>query len=151
MPFFAPFVNSYMRLLAQLSSPTNLHWARENRSVGLRVPSGGKAARRIENRVAGSDANPYLVIAASLAAGYLGMMEKLEASEPFEGSAYETTDRTLPQHTLTGIENMENCKALEKVFHASFLTTLAQIKHKEYESYATYLSPWETKFLLLSV
>lgn len=151
MPFFAPFVNSYKRLGAALSSPTNLEWARENRSVGLRVPSGGKASRRIENRVAGSDTNPYLIIAASLAAGYLGMIEKLAATEPHEGSAYDSTGRLLPQHILSGIENMEQCKALQMAFDKGFLDTFAQIKRKEYESYNNFLSPWETKYLLRAV
>lgn len=151
MPLLVPYVNSYMRFGSQLSSPTNLQWGRENRSVGLRVPSGGGDSRRIENRVAGSDANPYIAIAASLAAGYLGMMEKLEATRPHEGNAYDSTKRVLPVHSLAGLEKMEKCKELEKVFDKSFLTTLAQIKHKEYESYTNYLSPWETKYLLLTV
>lgn len=151
MPMVAPYVNSYMRLSAQLSSPTNLHWARENRSVGLRVPQGGPESRRIENRIAGSDTNPYLAIAASLAAGYLGMIEKLDAPEEYKGSAYETTNKVLPPHFYEGVRLMENCEELKQVFSPIFLETLAQIKNIEFSSYTNYLSPWETKYLLLQV
>ena len=151
MPMFAPFVNSYMRLAGALSAPTNLHWARENRSVGLRVPSGGRAARRIENRVAGSDANPYLAIAASLACGYLGMQEALTPSEALSGSAYDTTSRSLPSHFLDGIGKMDRCKPIREVLGDGFVDTYLQIKRTEYESYSSFLSPWETTYLMLNV
>ena len=69
----APYVNSYRRFTRYLSAPINLQWGYDNRTVGLRVPHSDAANRRIENRLAGADANPYLAIAASLAAGLLGM------------------------------------------------------------------------------
>lgn len=152
MPLLAPYANSYKRFGTGLSSPTNLEWGQENRSVGLRVPSGGPAARRVENRIAGSDVNPYLVIAASLAAGYMGMMEKLKPSNPKEGNAYDNEKRILPNNLQTAIQNMENCKELEKVFNKIFLTTFAQIKRHELEDYSNVSSSsWETQYLLLTV
>ncbi|MBT5415048.1 MAG: glutamine synthetase, partial [Rhodospirillaceae bacterium] len=72
MPLLAPNVNSYRRLRRYSDAPINLHWGLDNRTVGLRVPISPPAQRRVENRVAGADANPYLVIAATLACGYLG-------------------------------------------------------------------------------
>ena len=57
---------------------SNLEWAADNSTTGLRIPNSGPNARRVENRVTGSDANPYLAIAASLAAGYLGMVNGIE-------------------------------------------------------------------------
>jgi len=151
MPMIAPYVNSYMRLAAQLSAPTNLHWSRENRSVGLRVPSGGRGDRRIENRIPGSDSNPYLAIAASLACGYVGMIEKLEPSKAFEGSAYEASTRALPSHYLEGIGKMDRCQPLRDVLGEPFVDTFLAVKGEEYESYSGFLSPWETKFLLKTV
>lgn len=151
MPFVAPFVNSYARFGTALSAPANLEWGQENRSVGLRVPTSGPNARRVENRIAGSDANPYLLIAASLAAGYMGMMEKLEASEPHEGSAYDNQARLLPQDFITAIKNMENCKALEGVFDKKFLTTFTQIKNEEHQHHIDFDGPWETQYLLSTV
>ena len=151
MPLIAPYVNSYRRFTSELSAPTNTHWSRENRSVGLRVPSGPAEARRIENRVAGSDTNPYFAIATSLACGYLGMKEALKPSQEFDGSAYETQDKTLPRHFLDGLKNMRQCDALKDVLGEAFVETFIDSKELEYENYSSVLSPWETKNLLLTV
>jgi len=87
--FVAPNVNSYKRYSAGSWAPTTLAWGYDNRTVGLRVPNSGPEARRIENRIPSSDANPYLAIAASLACGYLGMIEGLQVSDPVTGAANE--------------------------------------------------------------
>ena len=79
MPLMAPYVNSYRRLLAGEDLPTNLAWGVDNRTVGLRVPQSRPDNRRIENRIPGADANPYLAIAASLAAVYLGIHQEIRA------------------------------------------------------------------------
>lgn len=151
MPLIAPFVNSYRRFAMGLSAPTNTHWSRENRSVGLRVPSGTIESRRIENRVAGSDVNPYFAIAVSLACGYLGMKEGLKPSSEFKGSAYDVTSRALPRHFLDGIKIMRKSDALKEVLGEGFVETYLDAKEMEYDSYSSVLSPWETKFLLLTV
>jgi len=151
MPLIAPFVNSYRRFGSGWSCPTNTHWGRENRSVGLRVPAGPPEARRIENRIAGSDVNPYLVIAASLACGYLGMKEGLERSTEFKGSAYEVRGRALPRHFLDGIHNMERSAPIREILGDAFVSTYLQAKEMEYDSYSSVLSPWETKYLMLNV
>ena len=82
MSLFAPNVNSYRRISRYSSAPINVHWGYDNRTAGLRVPVSSADARRVENRVGGADANPYLAIAASLACGYLGMIEGLKPTEP---------------------------------------------------------------------
>ncbi|GHF26151.1 glutamine synthetase [Kordiimonas sediminis] len=151
MPLIAPFVNSYRRFSSGLSAPTNTHWSRENRSVGLRVPEGTPESRRVENRVAGSDVNPYFAIATSLACGYLGMKEGLKASPEFKGSAYEARGRALPRHFLDSIKNMRRCEPLKEILGEGFVETYLDAKELEYESFSSYLSPWETKYLLLSV
>ena len=71
-------MNSYRRLVPESDAPTNVHWAIDNRTVSLRVPASDPANLRVENRVAGADANPYLAFAASLACGYLGMIESIK-------------------------------------------------------------------------
>jgi glutamine synthetase len=151
MPMIAPFVNSYRRFSSGMSAPTNSHWGRENRSVGLRVPAGSPESRRVENRLAGSDVNPYFAIATTLACGYLGMKEKLEATDEFKGAAYEAQDRALPRHFLDGVKNMRNCDALKEVLGEAFVDTYLDAKEMEFENYSSVLSPWETKFLLLTV
>ena len=72
-----------------LSAPINVQWGYDNRTAGLRVPMSSREARRVENRVGGADANPYIAIAASLACGYLGMTEGLQPTEPITGSAHD--------------------------------------------------------------
>lgn len=151
MPLIAPFVNSYRRFAMGLSAPTNTHWSRENRSVGLRVPSGTDESRRIENRVAGSDVNPYFAVAVSLACGYIGMRDGLKPSTEFEGSAYDAASRALPRHFLEGIKLMRKSSALKEVLGEAFVETYLDAKEMEYDSYSSVLSPWESKYLLLTV
>lgn len=152
MPIFAPYANSYLRFGSSLSSPANLHWGLENRSVGLRVPAGdSRSARRVENRIAGSDVNPYLVIAASLLAGYLGMIENLKPSKPLTASAYDLESFKLPEHFLTSLNNFTKSKLIKKMLSEEFVTTFADVKKKEYLANFGVLSPWEIRYLLMNV
>ncbi|MGM9451292.1 glutamine synthetase, partial [Klebsiella sp. K47] len=74
---FAPNVNSYQRLCHPYASPNNACWSQDNRAAGLRIPVSAPVARRVENRLPGADTNPYLAIAASLAAGLYGIEQQL--------------------------------------------------------------------------
>lgn len=151
MPFLAPYVNSYLRMSAAQSSPVNTHWGRENRTAGLRVPTSTRAGRRVENRVAGSDVNPYLAIAASLACGYLGMVGELKASPPLTDSAYLKHTRSLPQHFLAGLDDLERCDALHDILGEEFVSVYIDIKRLEYNEYFAVLSPWEIQNLMFNV
>lgn len=150
MPFFAPYVNSYRRLSRYTSAPINLSWGYDNRTCGLRVPHSGPEARRVENRLAGVDVNPYLAMAASLACGYLGMLEKTDPSDPLSGSAYEQPHQ-LPRHLDDAIDMLLRCKPLAELFGEHFVETYAAIKEAEYREYFDVISPWERRFLLLHV
>ncbi|KUM05498.1 glutamine synthetase family protein [Chromobacterium subtsugae] len=150
MPFFAPYVNSYRRLSRYTSAPINLSWGYDNRTCGLRVPHSGPEARRVENRLAGVDVNPYLAMAASLACGYLGMREGIQPSEPLTGSAYEQPHQ-LPRHLDDAIDMLLRCKPLAELFGEHFVETYAAIKEVEYREYFDVISPWERRFLLLHV
>jgi glutamine synthetase len=81
---FAPNVNSYQRLCHPYASPNNACWSHDNRAAGLRIPASSPAARRVENRLPGADANPYLAIAASLAAGCMAS-NQLEPTPAIQG------------------------------------------------------------------
>lgn len=151
MPFFAPYENSYLRLSGKMSSPTNTHWGPENRSVGLRVPEGGRQARRIENRIAGADVNPYLVTAASLLCGYLGMVENLKPSNPVSGSAYEQEENRLPGHFHAGLEALDQCEAFRKVMGDAFVTTYVDVKKAELAARNQVISRWDLDYLLMNV
>ncbi|MGA1600085.1 MAG: glutamine synthetase family protein, partial [bacterium] len=96
MPMLGPNVNSYRRIYPDNSAPINVQWGVDNRTVGLRVPVSEPANRRVENRLAGADANPYLAIATSLGCGLLGLLENLTPTSPIKGNAYEM-DYELPR------------------------------------------------------
>ena len=98
MSLFAPNVNSYRRITRHHSAPINTQWGYDNRTAGLRVPVSNPANRRVENRVGGADANPYLAIAASLACGYLGMVEGLKPTEPDHRQRVRSAFRPAAQH-----------------------------------------------------
>ena len=89
MAFFGPNVNSYRRLALGEVAPINVQWGYDNRTCGLRVPMDSPENTRVESRFAGSDVNPYLAMAATLACGYLGIKEKLMPTEPLTGSAQD--------------------------------------------------------------
>jgi len=90
--FFAPTVNSYKRFQAGTFAPTAIVWGRDNRTCGFRVVGHGPTSLRVENRLPGADANPYLAFAATIAAGTYGIERKLPLSEMFVGDAYGAAD-----------------------------------------------------------
>ena len=78
------------------------------------MPYGSPSAMRVENRVPGADANPYLAFAATLACGYLGMVEELEPTKPFEGSAY-SMPYALPREISHALDVMEQCEPMQEI------------------------------------
>jgi glutamine synthetase len=150
MSLFAPNVNSYRRITPRNSAPINVHWGYDNRTAGLRVPMSSPADRRVENRVPGADANPYLAIAASLACGYLGMMEGLKPTEPIAGSAY-SLPFSLPRTLAEALRLLRDCKPLVEVFGERFVRAFSAVKDNEYETFLQVISSWEREHLLLNV
>jgi glutamine synthetase len=150
MLIFAPYVNSYRRFLNPWASPVNLSWAVDNRTVGLRVPDSGPQDRRIENRIAGSDVNPYLVLAATLACGYLGMIEGLKPDEAVTGSAY-SKDFALHRHLYTALEAFKVSDAMRKVLGNNFVDLYSIVKEHEYRQFQEIITPYEREILMFNV
>ena len=150
MPLLAPNVNSYRRLRPYSDAPINLHWGVDNRTVGLRVPVSNAAQRRVENRVAGADANSYLAIAASLACGYLGMVERRKPTKPISGSAYRLAF-TLPRQLAGALDKLAASKPLISALGEKFVEAFAAVKMTEYDAYQAVISSWEREYLLLHV
>jgi len=146
----APYVNSYRRYVRDHAAPINLEWARDNRTTGLRVPLSDPDARRIENRLAGMDCNPYLCIAASLAAGYLGLTQELWADKSFRGDAYEGQP-DLPQGLGAALDLFDSNIAMHEVLGPEFARVYSIVKRAEYEEFLQVISPWEREHLLLNV
>jgi len=151
MPLIAPYVNSYRRLVRYLSAPVNTHWGHENRTVGLRIPESEPKNRRIENRVPGADANPYLAIAGSLACGYLGMTQNLSPTKPMEGNAYDSMRYQLPRHLLDAISKFRNSQDMREILGEAFVDLYSDVKASEHDAYQQVISPWERQHLLLNV
>lgn len=146
----APYVNSYRRLVKYMSAPVNLEWGHDNRSTGLRAPRSEPNARRVENRVTGADANPYLALAGSLAAGYLGMTEGAAPRPPVSGGAYNR-NRDLPYSLLEAVELLKDSAPLRELLGAEFVELYGTLKQFEHEQFMHVISPWEREHLLLNV
>ena len=146
----APYVNSYRRYVKDHAAPINLSWARDNRTTGIRIPLSSPNARRVENRLAGMDCNPYLCIAASLACGYLGLMEKQQPDKQFEGDAY-AGEEDIPRVLGEALDLFEAATDLHDVLGPEFARVYSIIKRAEYDEFLQVISPWEREHLLLNV
>ncbi len=147
---FAPYVNSYRRLTQGESAPVNVRWGYDNRTTAFRVPRSGPSARRVENRIPSSDANPYLALAASLGCGYLGMLNEVVPDDP-AGTAVNRDEVELPRGLLDAVSQFEAEPAFAEIFGESFVATYAAIKRAEFETFMEVISPWEREYLLLNV
>ncbi len=147
---FAPYVNSYRRLTQAASAPVNNKWGYDNRTTAFRVPRSDPAARRVENRIPSSDANPYLALAASLACGLIDIVNKIQAEPPVLTTANED-EIDLPRGLLEAVDLFEEDEELAAMLGKSFAATFAAIKRAEFETFMEVISPWEREYLLLNV
>jgi glutamine synthetase len=150
MALLAPYVNSYRRIAYGSGAPVNVQWGFDNRTAGLRVPPSDNANRRVENRIPSSDANPYLAIAGSLAAGYLGMTQGLEPSAPVAHDA-NVRGLELPRSLMDSVGLLEACAPLAELLGPNFVAAYSRVKRAEHETFMQTISPWEREFLLLNV
>ncbi|NEK24661.1 glutamine synthetase [Sulfitobacter sp. JBTF-M27] len=146
----APYVNSYRRYVKDHAAPINLEWGRDNRTTGIRIPLSSPKARRVENRLAGMDCNPYLGIAASLACGYLGLTEGKKPKDEFKGDAYDG-DGDIPRVLGQAIDLFDEATALHEVLGPEFARVYSIVKRAEYDEFLQVISPWEREHLLLNV
>jgi glutamine synthetase len=146
MLIFAPSVNSFRRFIPGSQAPINLQWGVDNRTAGLRIPLSGPVARRVENRIAGADANPYLAIAASLAAGLAGIEENLQPSDEVAGSAYDCNHDLAPTF-MAAHEQMSHSASARRLLGDRFITAFTAVKQLEYKSYLYEIGAWERRFL----
>lgn len=146
----APYVNSYRRMAPDMSCPVNNAWGYDNRTTAFRVPSSEPVARRVENRLPSSDANPYLALAASLACGWIGMVNEIVPGSPAEKAVNEGSV-DLPRGLLEAVSLLESEPYFARVFGQDFVDTYAGVKRGEFETFMRVISPWEREFLLLNV
>ncbi|MGL6070770.1 glutamine synthetase family protein [Craterilacuibacter sp.] len=150
MPLFCPSPNSYRRFVKGLAAPVNLSWGLDNRSVGLRVPVSGPEARRVENRLPGCDANPYLSLAASLGAGLLGIEQRLTPDEAVTGNVFLGEDKaSLPRTLDAALALMEAHGTAEALFGGEFARAYVAVKELELTHFHSEITPWERRYLAM--
>ncbi len=144
---FAPNVNSYQRLCHPYASPNNACWSHDNRAAGLRIPASSPVARRVENRLPGADANPYLAIAASLAAGLHGIENELEPAAAIQGEFEVPDNLSLPCTLHAALERLKRSQLARELFGNEFIEGYIASKTMELTSFFDEITPWERRVL----
>ncbi len=142
MLMFAPHRNSYRRFIAGSHAPVTPSWGYENRYVALRIPNGAPKARRIEHRVAGADANPYLVQAAILGGMLFGLDNQLTPADPTTETS-QHSKRTLPATWQESLASFEQSEFVQSYFGELFQTAFSAIKHAEQQEFERQISAFE--------
>ena len=131
LALLAPNVNSMRRFQPDAFVPLMPCWGVNNRTAAVRVPAGDAASRRIEHRVAGADANPYLVTAAVLAGMHYGLSQELQPPAPATGNAAVADGPLLPGSWLHAIEELEGSTVLGDYLHPEFLRVYLACRRHE--------------------
>jgi glutamine synthetase len=142
MLLLAPHRNSYRRLQRGVHGPLVPNWGYENRYVAMRIPNGEGAARRIEHRIAGADANPYLSLAVILAGILHGLERRLEPEPPTQAGPGKPKAR-LPGNWETALAAFEQSEFIRDALGADFQRAMVEIKRVEQEQFLAQVSPLE--------
>ena len=148
MAFFAPNLNSFRRFGPNLFVPVNRTWGYNNRSVAFRVPNGSPESRRVEHRVSGADANPYLVLAAILAGIHHGIVNEIDPGEPAEGNACEVMDEGIPFYLPSALKRLRNSDVMREYLGDRYVDVYAETKMLEYDKFQRAISPLEYDWYL---
>lgn len=143
MLVFAPTANSYRRYRPEAYVPLNPTWAVNNRGVALRVPVSTPENRRVEHRVAGADANPYLLTAAILAGIHHGVTNRIDPGAPFTGNAYRDPATRLPTTWPEAALAFERSAMLRDYFGAKFHQLFLTTRRAELHAFELRVSPLE--------
>ncbi|WJS86770.1 glutamine synthetase family protein [Paracoccus sp. TOH] len=140
---FAPHENSFRRLLPGAHAPSAIAWGYENRTAAIRIPGGSPKARRIEHRVAGADANPYLVLASILGGALLGIENQWEPPPPITGDAYSLDLDSLPPDWASAIEAFSRGALVERIFSKRLRRMFVQCKQQELRRFTRHVTEFE--------
>jgi len=147
LPLFAPTVNSYKRLVEGAWAPTTLTWGMDNRTVAIRVLSGGKSSCRLETRVIGADVNPFLAMAGVLAAGLYGIKNKLHLNqEPTSGNGYlDASYGRLPSTLDEATKMMKQSAIAKEILGSGFVDHFTRTREWEWRQHLKSVTDWELK------
>lgn len=148
MAIFAPNLNAYRRFGPRLYVPVTRSWGTNNRSVALRVPAGPSKARRFEHRVAGADANPYLVLAALLAGVHHGITRKVEPGPAWGGSACDEMDPDLPFDFREALARLGGSTLLKSYLGEEYVDLYCETKRIELERFEQHIGAREYDWYL---
>ena len=142
--FLAPYVNSYKRFAEGTFAPTKTAWSVDNRTAGFRLCGDGTSAVRMECRIGGSDINPYLSLAAQLAAGISGIEEQLELVPPVTGDVYGAKRVTeIPSTLRDATATLRKSKMLKAAFGEDVVAHYVRCAEWEQEEFDRVVTDWE--------
>ena len=147
IPMLAPTVNSYKRLVEGAWAPTTITWGFDNRTTALRILNHSKKSARLEQRVSGSDTNPYLAMAASLASGLYGIKHKLTLDvAPTIGNGYANkTNGSIAANLMDATQLMKNSSVAKELFGTEFVQHFTATREWEWRQFSKHVSDWEMK------
>jgi glutamine synthetase len=151
MAFLCPNVNSYRRFGAQFYVPNSPSWGIDNRTVAVRVPTGSADAVRIEHRVAGADANPYLLMASVLAGIHHGLTNKIEPGAPVEGNSYEQNEQSLPNNLRDALRELDDSEVMARYIDPLYIDVFVACKESELAEFENSISDLEYNWYLHTV
>ena len=151
MAIFCPNANSYRRFQPDLYVPMAPTWGIDNRTVAIRIPTGPEKAKRIEHRVSGADANPYLVVASILAGIHYGMTHKIEPPKISTGDAIAKHKPSLPMTWVESLDAFLKSKIIKEYFGKEFCHVYYQTKYKEMQIFDSHVTPLELDWYLRTV
>lgn len=151
MAFLCPNVNSYRRFGAQFYVPNAPSWGLDNRTVALRVPTGSADAIRLEHRVAGADANPYLMMSAILAGVHHGLTRQIDPGEQIEGNSYEQLEQSLPNNLRDALRELDDSEVLNQYIDPKYIDIFVACKEAELQEFETTISDLEYNWYLHTV
>ena len=147
LPLYAPFVNSYKRLVEGMWAPTTLTWGIDNRTTAVRVLSSSEASARVENRVVGSDMNPYLAMTASLASGLYGIKNKLQLDTPMTvgNGCRDFKNGILSKNLWDAVGKMAESEIAQRILGKEFVEHFCASRRWEWKQFANSVTDWELK------
>ncbi len=151
MAILAPNLNSYRRFVPGSFAPLTPVWGHDNRTLAVRVPRSNAANARLEHRVAGADANPYLVVAAVLAGAHDGLRHRLDPGPPIDGNAYEQDHTPLPNVWAQALDRLEASAHIAEYFGTDYQSLYSTCKRQELNAFARYVTPLEYSAYLRNV
>jgi len=141
---YAPNINSYKRYVPGSFAPTSVRWGPDNRTCALRLVGHGPSLR-VENRTPGGDVNPYLAVAAMIAAGLHGIDNELPLEPPVTGNAYRDTDVRVPDTLREALELWEKSGLARQAFGAEVVEHYANYARVELAAYDAAVTDWELR------